>query len=51
MINKIIQFQYVQETERNPCFLMVVSENGTLWEFYDNKWTKIDNPPTEKESS
>lgn len=45
MTNKIIQFQYIMETQHNPQFLMVLCEDGTLWEFYDCKWTILGSPP------
>ena len=45
MINKIIQFQYVTETPTNPSFLIVLCEDGILWEHYNGNWQKLDNPP------
>lgn len=45
MSNKIIQFQYVIATESNPSFLIVLREDGTLWDFYSGKWTMLDSPP------
>ena len=45
MTNKIIQFQYVQETDSTPTFLIVLREDGTLWECYRGEWTMLDRPP------
>lgn len=45
MINKIIQFQYVTETPANHSFLIVLCEDGVLWEYYNGNWQKIDTPP------
>ena len=45
MINKIIQFQYVTETPANHSFLIVLCEDGILWEYYNGNWQKLDTPP------